>query len=116
MHEGRVTGFATEKITLGKKAGNSVLIKGDTLEEEKTIWRGRLEKWFIKRIKEKRGFQSARQWWYNTKDKFNKLLTEVAKEHNIELKKWPPDDTLLPSKLWGYLFMEVDGWANDRHY
>ena len=71
---------------------------------------------FCAKIKEKRRCPSSRQWWYNTKDKFNGFLKEVAKEANLELQRWPPEDNLLPAQLWRYLFMEVDGWASNTFF
>ena len=94
-----------------KKTTN--LTQEQVLNEEKEIWRKRLMKAFRARIKEKRHCPSSRQWWYNTKDKFNEFLKEVAKEANLELQRWPPEDNLLPTQLWSYLFMELDKWAND---
>ena len=97
-----------------KKVTN--LTQEQVLNEEKEIWRKRLMKAFRARIKEKRHCPSSRQWWYNTKNKFNGFLKEVAKEANLELQRWPPEDNLLPTQLWIYLFMELDKWANDRFF
>ena len=43
------------------------------LNEEKEIWRRRLREAFCVRINRKKHLQSTRQYWFNTKEKFNGL-------------------------------------------
>ena len=88
----------------------------ESLKEEKKVWRTRLRKAFCARIKKKIHPQSSRQYWFNTREKFNGLLKEVAKENNIDLQRGSPKDKLLQTRIWSYLFMEVDRWANDLFF
>ena len=105
--EGKIENGVKRRIDL--KRENCLIAK-------KALWRERLAKWFVARVTKKKGNKNIMRYWYNTKDKFNRLLTEVAREHSIELQKWPPEDVLLIPELWSYLFMEVDRWANDTFF
>ena len=92
-----------------------VISKEEMLEKEKVLWKERLEVWIKAKIKRDKTEFAARQYLWNTEEKFHKLVRAVARDLNIEPEAPPPHNPL-SRELMNYLYMEVDSWMNIRSF